>query len=38
MAIGHFMVTFESLSYPALAFIAVGNGLFLPNLQPHCSG
>ena len=32
MAVGHFMMAFESLFYPALVCIAVGNGLFLPNL------
>ncbi len=32
MAAGHFMMTFESLFYPALVTIAFGNGLFLPSL------
>jgi proton-dependent oligopeptide transporter, POT family len=32
MAIGHFMMAFEPLFYPALATIALGNGLFLPSL------
>ena len=32
MACGHFMMAFEQLFFPALVFIAVGNGLFLPNL------
>jgi proton-dependent oligopeptide transporter, POT family len=32
MAAGHFMMTFEPLFYPALAMIALGNGLFLPSL------
>ena len=32
MAMGHFMMTFESLFYFALAAIALGNGLFLPSL------
>ncbi len=32
MAAGHFMMTFESLFYPALVTIALGNGLFLPSL------
>jgi POT family proton-dependent oligopeptide transporter len=32
MACGHFMMAFEPLFFPALIFIAVGNGLFLPNL------
>ena len=33
MAAGHFMMTFEPLFYPALATIAIGNGLFLPSLS-----
>ncbi|MBA2920166.1 MFS transporter [Sphingomonas sp. MAH-20] len=32
MAAGHFMMAFEPLFYPALATIAIGNGLFLPSL------
>ncbi len=32
MALGHFMMMFEPLFYPALATIALGNGLFLPSL------
>ena len=32
MAAGHLMMTFEPLFYPALATIALGNGLFLPSL------
>ncbi len=32
MAAGHFMMMFEPLFYPALATIALGNGLFLPSL------
>ncbi|MEG3089254.1 peptide MFS transporter [Sphingomonas sp. PB4P5] len=32
MATGHFMMAFEPLFYPALAVIAIGNGLFLPSL------
>ena len=32
MATGHFMMAFEPLFYPALATIALGNGLFLPSL------
>ncbi|WP_419808271.1 peptide MFS transporter [Sphingomonas sp.] len=32
MAAGHFMMTFEPLFFPALATIALGNGLFLPSL------
>jgi len=33
MAAGHFMMAFENLFYPALAAIALGNGLFLPSLS-----
>ncbi|HTW34352.1 MAG TPA: peptide MFS transporter [Rhizomicrobium sp.] len=33
MALGHFMMTFENLFYPALAAIALGNGFFLPSLS-----
>lgn len=32
MAAGHFMMAFETSFYPALATIAIGNGLFLPSL------
>jgi len=32
MAAGHFMMAFESMLLPALATIAIGNGLFLPSL------
>ena len=32
MAVGHVMMTAEPLFYPALATIAIGNGLFLPTL------
>ena len=32
MAVGHFMMAFESLFYFALGAIALGNGLFLPSL------
>ncbi|HEX5207559.1 MAG TPA: peptide MFS transporter [Steroidobacteraceae bacterium] len=32
MAAGHFMMAFESTFYPALATIAIGNGLLLPSL------
>jgi POT family proton-dependent oligopeptide transporter len=32
MAFGHFMMAFEALFFPAMAVIAIGNGLFLPNL------
>lgn len=32
MAVGHFMMTFEPLFFVAMAVIALGNGLFLPNI------
>jgi POT family proton-dependent oligopeptide transporter len=32
MMIGHFAMAFESLLFPALAFVALGNGLFIPPL------
>lgn len=32
MAAGHFMMSFDTLLYVALAVIALGNGLFLPTL------
>lgn len=32
MAFGHFMMAFEPLFFPAMVVIALGNGLFLPNL------
>src|SRR5262245_29786067 len=32
MAIGHFLMAFPALFYPALATIAIGNGFFLPSL------
>jgi POT family proton-dependent oligopeptide transporter len=32
MAVGHFLMAFEPFFYVAMATIAVGNGLFLPNL------
>jgi POT family proton-dependent oligopeptide transporter len=32
MSVGHFLMASESLLYPALAAIALGNGLFLPSL------
>jgi POT family proton-dependent oligopeptide transporter len=32
MAVGHFMMAFETLFFPAMVVIAIGNGLFLPNL------
>src|SRR3984957_3728537 len=33
MALGHFMMAFASLFYVALGAIAVGNGLFKPNIS-----
>lgn len=33
MALGHFLMAFEPLFYPALAAIAAGNGLFKPNIS-----
>jgi POT family proton-dependent oligopeptide transporter len=38
MAAGHFMMTFEPLFYPALATIALGNGLFFPSLPSQIDG
>ncbi|HUB89279.1 MAG TPA: oligopeptide:H+ symporter, partial [Dyella sp.] len=38
MALGHFMMAFEPLFYPALATIALGNGLFLPSLASQIEG
>jgi POT family proton-dependent oligopeptide transporter len=38
MAAGHFLMTFEPLFYPALATIALGNGLFLPSLPSQIDG
>lgn len=32
MALGHFVLASEALFFPALLLIALGNGLFLPNL------
>lgn len=32
MALGHFALAWEALFYPGLVLIALGNGLFLPNL------
>ena len=33
MAIGHFLMVFDSLFYPALVCIALGNGAFKPNIS-----
>jgi POT family proton-dependent oligopeptide transporter len=38
MALGHFMMASEPLFYPALATIALGNGLFLPSLASQIEG
>ncbi|MCI3179496.1 MFS transporter [Caulobacter sp. CCUG 60055] len=38
MALGHFMMASESLFYPALAVIALGNGLFMPSLPSQVVG
>jgi POT family proton-dependent oligopeptide transporter len=38
MALGHFMMASEALFYPALATIALGNGLFLPSLASQIKG
>ncbi|WP_130617934.1 peptide MFS transporter [Dyella amyloliquefaciens] len=38
MALGHFMMTWEALFYPALCMIALGNGLFLPSLASQIEG
>ena len=38
MAAGHFMLVFAALFFPALAAIALGNGLFLPSLSSQING
>lgn len=38
MALGHFMMASEPLLFPALAVIALGNGLFLPSLPSQIKG
>lgn len=38
MALGHFMMAFEAMFYPALATIALGNGLYLPSLPSQIRG
>src|SRR5882757_7081170 len=38
MAAGHFMMTFQPSFYPALATIALGNGLFFPSLPSQIDG
>jgi POT family proton-dependent oligopeptide transporter len=37
MMLGHFAMAFESLLFPALALVAVGNGLFIPPLAVQVS-
>jgi proton-dependent oligopeptide transporter, POT family len=37
MMLGHFAMAFEPLLFPALALVAVGNGLFLPPLAVQVS-
>ncbi|WP_129649456.1 peptide MFS transporter [Peristeroidobacter agariperforans] len=38
MTLGHFMMAFEPLFFVALAIIAAGSGLFLPNLPSQIDG
>ncbi|QTH23563.1 peptide MFS transporter [Rhizorhabdus wittichii] len=38
MMIGHFLMAFEGLLFPALALVAVGNGLFIPPLAVQVGG
>jgi proton-dependent oligopeptide transporter, POT family len=38
MMLGHFAMAFEPLLFPALALVAVGNGLFIPPLAVQISG
>jgi proton-dependent oligopeptide transporter, POT family len=38
MALGHLMMAFEPLFYPALVTIGIGNGLFLPSLPSQIHG
>ncbi len=33
MAVGHFLMAFENLFYPALFFLILGNGAFKPNIS-----
>lgn len=37
MMLGHFSMAFESLLFPALALVAIGNGLFIPPLAVQVS-
>ncbi len=38
MAIGHFVMAFESLFFPALALLILGNGAFKPNISTQVGG
>ncbi len=38
MAIGHFLMAFESLFLPALLFLILGNGCFKPNIATQVGG
>jgi POT family proton-dependent oligopeptide transporter len=38
MAIGHFLMAIESLFFPALIFLIMGNGAFKPNISTQVGG
>ncbi len=38
MAFGHFLMAFESLLYPALVLLVLGNGALKPNISTQVSG
>ncbi|QDK37663.1 peptide MFS transporter [Bdellovibrio sp. NC01] len=38
MAIGHFLMAVESLFFPALVFLMIGNGFFKPNISTQVGG
>jgi POT family proton-dependent oligopeptide transporter len=38
MAIGHFLMAIESLFFPALLFLILGNGCFKPNISTQVGG
>src|SRR6187551_3190850 len=38
MMLGHFAMAFEPLLFPALALVALGNGLFVPSLAVQIGG
>lgn len=38
MVVGHFIMAFEGLFFPALAFLIVGNGFFKPNISSMVGG